>query len=377
MSQIWKTLEIYVKAILNLIVFGIVTLAIMFLLPRLFIYFMPFVIGAIIAWVASPIIRFLERKLKVRRKFSSAIVIILVIALILALTYLIGVWIFNYIIDFLGEWPLMWVGIQNEVAAMGDKFALVINQLPDEVRITILNIPANLGNYFADMVTAVSVPTFEAVGRFASNLPLIIVNVVMCLLSSYFFIAERDYFANMGKYVPRTISSKFVVIKDSIKQSVGGYIIAQLKIEVWIYPIIAIGFLILKVEYALLIAVGIAFLDFLPIIGTGLVLIPWAIVKLFNGDYFSFAGLLIIQIGSQIIRQIIQPKIMGDTIGVPPIPTLFLLYLGFRLAGIFGMIIALPVGIIIINLYQAGVFESTKRSLRIIIGGLNRFRKIP
>ncbi|MCL2051302.1 MAG: sporulation integral membrane protein YtvI [Lachnospiraceae bacterium] len=376
MSQIWKNLEIYVKAILNLIVFCAVTLAIMFIVPHLFIYFMPFVLGAVIAALANPIVRFLERKLKVRRKFSSALVIILVIALVITLIYLIGALIFRYVIDFIGEWPLMWLGIQNEVAQMVGKLTIAINQLPEEMRITILNIPANLGNYFADMVTAVSVPTFEAVGRFASNLPLIIINVVMFLLSSYFFIAERDYFAKIGKYVPRTISTKFVLIRNSIKQSVGGYIIAQLKIEVWIYPIIAIGFLILKVEYALLIAIGIAFLDFLPIFGTGLVLIPWAIVKLFNGDYFSFAGLLIIQIGSQIVRQIIQPKIMGDTIGVPPIPTLFLLYVGFRLAGIFGMIIALPIGIIIINLYQAGVFESTKRSLRIIVGGLNRFRKL-
>jgi sporulation integral membrane protein YtvI len=226
------------------------------------------------------------------------------------------------------------------------------------------------------MVTAISVPTFEAVGRFASNLPLIIVNIVMCLLSAYFFVAERDYFKNSKKYVPASILSKLSLVFDSIKKSVGGYFKAQLKIEVFIYPLMAAGLLILKVDYALFIALGLAFLDFLPVFGTGLALIPWAIVKLFNGDYFSFAGLLLIQIICQIVRQVIQPKIMGDIIGVPPIPTLFLLYLGFRLAGIFGMIIALPVGIIILNLYQAGVFERTKRSLRIIIGGLNRFRKI-
>ena len=374
MSQIWKTLEIYIKAIINIIIFCVVILAIMFLLPHVVLYFMPFVIGGIIAWIASPIVRFLERKLKVRRKFSSALVIISVIALVITIIYLVGVWIFNHIIEFIGEWPLMWIGIQREVAQTADKFSGVINQLPDEMRITIYNFPATLEQYLTDMVTGV--PTFEAVGRFATNLPLIIVNIVMCLLSSYFFIAERDYFHNMARYIPRSITSKFVVVKDSIKQSIGGYFIAQLKIEVWIYPIIAAGFLILNVEYALLIAVGIAFLDFLPIIGTGLVLVPWAIVKLFNGDYFSFAGLLIIQIGSQIVRQFIQPKILSNNIGVPPIPSLFLLYLGFRLGGILGMIIALPVGIVIINLYQSGVFESTKRSLRIIIGGLNRFRKL-
>lgn len=376
MSTLWKTLEIYVKAILNLVIFCITTLAVMFLLPNLLIYFMPFVIGALIAWIANPIVRFLERKLKLRHKPVTAITIIIVIALVITLTYLIGVLITNQIINFIGEWPLMWVGIQREVTAMGDKLIILINQLPDDMRISLLKIPENLGSYLADMVTAISVPTFEAVGRFASNLPLIIVNIVMCLLSAYFFVAERNYFKNITKYVPAGMLSKFSLVIDSIKKSVGGYFKAQLKIEVFIYPLMAIGLLVLKVDYALFIALGLAFLDFLPVFGTGLALIPWAIVKLFNGDYFSFAGLLLIQIICQIVRQIIQPKIMGDIIGVPPIPTLFLLYLGFRLAGIFGMIIALPVGIIVLNLYQAGVFERTKRSLRIIIGGLNRFRKI-
>ena len=376
MSQIWKTLEIYVKAILNLFIFATVVLAIMFILPHLLVYFMPFVIGGLIAWIASPVVRFCERKLKVRRKFSTALVIILVIALIITLTYLIGVWVFNHIIEFIGEWPRMWDGIQREVAVVGDRFAVLISQLPEDLRISIMNIPHNLSNYMAEMLTAISVPTFEAVGRFATNLPLIIVNIAMCLLSAYFFVAERDYFSKIITHIPRGITSKIALVRDSIKQSVGGYFLAQLKIEVWIYPIIAIGLLILRVDYALLIAIGIAFLDFLPIIGTSLILVPWAIVKLFNGDYFSFAGLLIIQIGAQVIRQIIQPKIMGDTIGVPPIPSLFLLYLGFRLAGFLGMIIALPIGLIIINMYQAGVFDETKRSLRILIGGVNRFRKL-
>jgi predicted PurR-regulated permease PerM len=67
---------------------------------------------------------------------------------------------------------------------------------------------------------------------------------------------------------------------------------------------------------------------------------------------------------------------MGDTIGIAPIPTLLMLYLGFRFGGIFGMIVALPLGIIVINLYQGGVFDTTKQSVAILVEGINRFRKI-
>ncbi|MCL2253104.1 MAG: sporulation integral membrane protein YtvI [Lachnospiraceae bacterium] len=376
MPSPWKNAELYVKAVLNLIIFGIAIVAVIFIVPRAFIFFMPFVIGSIIAWIAGPIVRFCERKFRLRHKTSTAIVIIVVIGLIITLAYFLGVWLTNQVIAFIGEWPLMWIGIQREVAAMSSRLTIVVNQLPEDLRKTLLELPMNMGQYFSDMVTAISVPTFEAVGRFAQNLPVILINIIMCLLSAYFFIAERDYFHSLMRRMPGTIAAKIDLVMQSLKDSIGGYIKAQLKIEVWIYMIFVIGFLILDIEYGFLIAFVIAFLDLLPILGAGIVLVPWAVVKLFNADYFSAIGLFIISIVAMVVRQIIQPKIMGDTIGVPPIPTLFLLYLGFRLAGLFGMIIALPVGIIVINLYQAGVFEGTKRSLRIIIGGINRFRKL-
>ena len=72
----------------------------------------------------------------------------------------------------------------------------------------------------------------------------------------------------------------------------------------------------------------------------------------------------------------IQPKIMGDSIGIDPIPTLFLLYIGYQVSGVLGMILALPIAIIVINLNEAGVFDTTKESFRILIAGFNRFRRL-
>ncbi len=126
----------------------------------------------------------------------------------------------------------------------------------------------------------------------------------------------------------------------------------------------------------MLIALGIAFLDLLPFFGTGTVMVPWALIKIFSGDYKMAIGLLIIWGGGQLARQIIQPKIVGDSIGVAPIPTLFLLFIGYKLGGVIGMIIAVPLGMLLSTMYQEGVFDTTRNSIAILVSGLNHFRKL-
>lgn len=162
----------------------------------------------------------------------------------------------------------------------------------------------------------------------------------------------------------------------SFKRAVGGYFKAQFRIEIWMYLLLVLGLWILKVNYAFLIALGIAFLDFLPVFGTGTVLMPWAVIKILSADYRMAIGLMIIWCGGQLARQIIQPKIVGDSIGVAPVPTLFLLFIGYKMAGVFGMIIAVPIGIIFINMYEEGVFDTTKNSIRILVAGINSFRRL-
>ena len=238
-------------------------------------------------------------------------------------------------------------------------------------------ISAEMGTYVEGIVGNISTPTFEAVGNVAKQIPDIIMGVIICLLSAYFFVADKGYMSNlMEKYVPASIRYNFELIRRSFRNAIGGYFKAQLKIECWIYLLLVIGLLILNVKYALLVALGIAFLDFLPVFGTGTVMIPWAVIALMGKDYRMTFGLLIIWLVGQLVRQIIQPKIVGDSIGVDAIPTLFLLYIGYKISGVIGMIFAVPIGIIFANLYEEGVFETTRQSVKILVAGFNRFRKI-
>ena len=97
-----------------------------------------------------------------------------------------------------------------------------------------------------------------------------------------------------------------------------------------------------------------------------LALIPWAVVKLFTGEYGYAVGLIVLYVLTQGIRQVIQPKIVGDSMGLPPLATLFFLYLGFKFRGIAGMIIAVPIGILFIRFYEYGAFDGLIRNVKLL-----------
>ena len=143
-----------------------------------------------------------------------------------------------------------------------------------------------------------------------------------------------------------------------------------------IYVIIFIGLLILRVRYAWLIAFGIAFLDMLPVFGTGTVLCPWAVVKFFSGNYMIAIGMLILYGISLVVHQLVQPKLIGDSVGMDPFATLFFMYIGYQSGGVLGMIIAIPIGMILINLYKAGAFDTYTWCIKEVVHDFNSFRRI-
>ena len=201
--------------------------------------------------------------------------------------------------------------------------------------------------------------------------------MIMALLSAYFFVAERMHLNEwFRKHVPASVLLRYRMVRGSLVKSVGGYLKAQLKIEVWMYFLLLAGLGILKVNYFALIALVIAFLDFLPFLGTGTVLIPWAVIRILTAEYKTAIGLLVIWGVGQLARQLIQPKIVGDSIGVPPLPTLFLLFIGYKVGGVVGMIVAVPVGLLVYTLYEDGAFDTTKNSILILAAGVNRFRRL-
>ncbi len=367
----------YLKITINIVTMILAILFCVFILPSIIIYFMPFIIGAIIALIANPLVRFLERRIKIVRRAGSAFVIVLTIAVIVSISYIVIAMLVEQIVGFAGNLPDLWKSVSATIAQITKSYDIYLARMPLVLREWVAGIFASFNENTTSILKSMGAPMAEAASRFAKNLPLVILGIIMAILSSYFFVAEREYIVKMIKRgASDSMLNRWNVVYKTMKDAVGGYFRAQFKIMGVVFFILLVGFTILGVDYGILLALLIAMLDFLPFFGTGIVMLPWAIYQFAVGDYRMGIGLLIAWGVSQLIRQLIQPKLVGDSIGLEPIPTLFLLYIGFRIGGAFGLIIAVPVGMIIINLYRAGMFSNFVKSVKILVREASTFRRI-
>ena len=371
-----KTAVHYARVLLNILIPAGGTLLACMVLPKFLRFFMPFVIGWIIAMIANPLVRFLESRLKVVRKHGSVLVVITVLALIIGGLYLLLSKLLSEASGLLQSLPQLWETFQIEVRNIGRQLENLFSFLPDQLGIQMKAVADNLDSYMGVLLQNVATPTVEAAGSVAKSLPSILVNTVVVILSYYFFIAERDTILNLWKqYMPENSKKHMSYMRRDAIRLIGGYFMAQFRIMFVVAAILTVGFLVLQVPYSFLLALLISLLDFLPVFGTGTVLIPWGLIKLLSGEYYMAGGLILLYILSQFIRQAIQPKIVGDSMGLPPLMTLVLLYIGFKVSGLGGMILAVPVGLVFLNLYKYGIYDSMIDNLKIFVHDIEEFRK--
>lgn len=367
----------YWKIALNIVAMLLAILFCLFILPKIIVYFTPFVVGGIIALIVNPVVRFMEKRIKIVRRAGSAVVIILTIALVVFLGYIVISMLIEQLVGFGGNLPDVWQGVSDTMTEISKSFDRYVARMPIAVRDWVTDFFAGFNDNTTSFVQGLGTPMAEAATTFAKNFPLVLISIIMSILSAYFFVAEREYLVNMvKKLTPDTLLNRWDVVYTALKDAVGGYFRAQFKIMGVVFVILLVGMMVLGIDYAILLALLIALLDFLPFFGTGAVMWPWAIYQFLEQDYKMAIGLLIIWGVSQLIRQLIQPKMVGDSIGLEPIPTLILLYVGFRVGGAFGLIIAVPLGMIILSLYRAGMFSNFVKSVKILFWDASAFRRI-
>lgn len=366
----------YLRNVVNIVLFLMGVVLVCLLVPRFLIFFMPFVVGWIIALIANPLVRFMEKRLKIVRKHSSMVIIIGTIALIVLGGYGLIAWLAREIYGFIGILPDLYESLLGDLEITGTNLAGLSEKIPPELVEKLATIINSLTESLGNVISTIGVPTVTAAGNIAKNIPNILVNVIFTILSAYFFIAERDKIIQWGReHTPEELRSKWHFIAGRFRSAVGGYFKAQFKIMGVVAVILLVGFFVLHIKYAILWAILVALLDFLPFFGTGTVLIPWAVLKVLSGSYKFAVGLIIIYLVSQLVRQVIQPKIVGDTIGLNPLSTMVFMYIGYKVGGIIAMIIAVPIGLIVVNLYEAGAFDDIIKDVKELAEGLNEYRK--
>lgn len=368
----------YWQVTVSLVFSLLATAAFIIIGVKAIVFFMPFVIGWCISAIAAPVVNWLEKHFKIVKKLGSALIVVLVIGLIVLLIYLAVSRLVTEVGDLLKNIPDLYEQLANGLSQIVQSMSGLFARLPEEVRSGFQTMMSNLNEYMGDLISKIGEPTVTAAGNLAMRLPFFLVSVLVSVISAYFFTVERDEVLSWAKKVmPQAVVKRMTLVMDNLRYAVGGYFKAQFKIMGVVFLILMVGLALLRINYFALIAFLIAFLDFLPFFGTGTAMIPWALYKFLVGDYKTAILLFVIYAVTQLVRQILQPKLVADSMGMNPLVTLLLLYVGYRVSSVLGLILSVPIGMVVINMYQAGAFDYIFDDARILVDGILRLREEP
>lgn len=331
----------------------------------------PFVIGWIIASIAAPLVNWLEKRLKIVKKLGSALIVILVLGVIVLVIYFAVSRLVVEISGLIQNFPEIYAQLEAGLRQIGDTLSGLFERLPEGVQEGWNTAAENLDHYMGNLVSNISEPTVTAAGNIAKSVPYYLISFLVAILSAYFFTVQREEVLQWFKKVfPAAVTKRMTLVADNLKYAVGGYFKAQFKIMGVVFLILLVGLGLLGTGYFVLVAFLIAFLDFLPFFGTGTAMIPWAVYTFFMGDYKLTVALMVIYVITQAVHQLLQSKLVGDSVGLNPLVTLLLLYIGYRIGGILAMILAVPIGMVLINMCQSGAFDYIFDDVKILIDGI-------
>jgi len=366
----------YWKVLVSLVFSVLFTGLFLVLGVKFIVYFMPFVIGWFIAFIVHPVVNWLEKKFGIVKKFGSAITIVIVLAAVIGIIYLLGRKLFGELQIILQNLPQMYGDFEEGIRNITDTLSGVIAILPEGLRIGGSAVASDMNQALGGIVDKISGPTVAIAERFVRKIPGLLIGTIVCILSAYFIVADREKLIDtFKKFSPDPIVERVSLATYNLKYSVGGYFKAQFQIMLVIWGILIVGFMILGIDFNFLLSIFIAFLDFLPFFGTGTAFVPWIVYELLTADYKMALGLLVLYPITQIVHRTIEPKLLGDSVGLPPLLTLVFIYIGYKVGSVLGMIFAVPVGIIIINMYKAGAFDYILDDAKILLEGILNLRK--
>ncbi len=346
------------KFIIDLAFLLIVVTLVYITFKFLLIYLFPFLIGLALTAIMQRPAGFISKKTKVPKGICALVFVIFAYVAIIGIIAFLGYKIFDFVSTFALKAPQLiseWSGVlDNLKASLGN----ISDKVPDGLEIDLAKI---LSDFIANMVTNIAkwAPTYAA--SVATKLPGVLVSVIITFVASCYIAKDFETVKNFvathvkPKYYNLFVECKTILIVKTFK-IVKSYLILM----VINFAEISIALLLFGVKNAVMIAAGIAILDVLPVLGTGTVLIPWSLIMLINGNYGLALGLIILYIITVIVRNLIEPKIVGGQVGLHPLITLISIFTGLKLFGVFGMLCLPLVIIMLYSLYKDGKLDFIK-----------------
>lgn len=342
---------------------GIIYVALKYAMPL----FMPFVIAFLLAFLLNPLINLITKKTRLGRKPVSVVVLVLVFAIAGTLLTLAGVKLVVQIGSWLAELPRLYRSyVEPAVTDVSTAFDSIIGKLDPSVQRYLEMTSDSISDTVTSLLGSISSGAINLLTGTASRVPWTVVSIFLAILASFFFVVDYEKITStiFSQFSANAVR-KMGIIKDFVVNVLFKFARAYLIIMTVTFTEVAVGLLILRVPNALGIALITAIADILPVLGTGTIMIPWAAYSLFVGDFGLAIGLGILYAIITIVRQFLEPRVVGKQIGLYPLLTLIGMFIGARLFGFWGMF-GFPIAMtVLIHLNRAGeitIFKDTAGS---------------
>ena len=315
-------------------------LGIWLFLKYLFPVFLPFFLGFLLALAAEPAVRFVSR-LKLPRWAATGVGVSLTLVFLTGLVGLLGASVVKELGVLAGRLP----DLQDTATQTADKLRIFLenaaNKAPEGVRPLVDRSVDRLMDSGSALMEQATVRLPGAISGFLSRVPDGALGLGTGILSGFMFSVRLPKLKmQIRDRLPETWKTKLFPALKRSKNALLGWLKAQAKLAAVTFCIITAGLLLLKIPLAPLWAAGIALVDAVPLLGTGTVMVPWAVVSLIQGRQLQAIGLLCIFGAALLTRTTLEPRLVGRHLGLDPLVTLVFLYLGYRFWGILGMLLA-------------------------------------
>ena len=356
-------MQYWTKVIKNIIYVLLIFLGLCIAL-KLSIFYMPFLVAFIISLIIEPAIKFIMRKTNLTRRTSSIIIFALVFVIILGLLAWGLITLFSESSSLLQSLNDYFDKFYIQFQGLISQFNFDKIHLSEEVLQVIQNSTGDIletaSNWLRNGLTGLI--------NVVTSIPSIAISFGITIIALYFICVDKIYIIDqIEHHLPKVWVMRIGRHLKDLISTLGGYLKAEASLVLVSFAISLIGLYILEftgfnIQYPLLMALFIGFVDALPILGSGTVMIPWAIICAVNGDINLGIAIIVLLIIMSIARQVLEPKLVSKNIGVHPIFTLIAMYTGFKFIGIIGLLIGPIVLIIIKNIFASlidqGVFKS-------------------
>lgn len=313
----------------------------------LFSYCLPFVSAFIIAFLVQAPANKLSKKVPLKKSVLSGVLSAVVFVLAVGLVVLGLSLVIKNSDTLLQEFAKLFGDFSRTLSFLREKISLSFGKNNPEISKVIdsmtVGLEDNIGQSLSTLVT-------NFVGAVITHLPNFIFSFIIALVASFYIAKDfemlKKFYRNLfgEKVFEKTVKIKNIFTTNVFKMGKGYSILLSIT-----FFELFVGFLLLRIENALLLSLLIAFVDLLPVFGTGTVLLPWGILKLIMGQSIGI-GIIILYVVITVIRNFLEPKIIGNQIGINPLFTLFAMFLGLKLLGVIGLIL-FPIGFIVLVKY--------------------------